>query len=65
MVKLNFTKLFISSNILLGFVLFFSFSVFAQTFTDSNLPIVSIVTDNNPITNLPLEILDDPKILQL
>ena len=63
MIKLNFTKLFISSNILLGFVLFFSFSVFAQTFTDSNLPIVSIVTDNNPITNLPLEILDDPKIL--
>lgn len=63
MVKLNFTKFFISSNILLGFVLFFSFSVFAQTFTDSNLPIVSIVTDNNPITNLPLEILDDPKIL--
>jgi hypothetical protein len=63
MVKLNFTKLFISSNILLGFVLFFSFSVFAQTFTDSNLPIVIIVTDNNPITNLPLEILDDPKIL--
>lgn len=63
MIKFYFAKSFTVSNILLGFVLFFSFNSSAQTFTDSNLPIVSITTDNNPNTNLPLDILDDPKIL--
>ena len=62
MIKIYFTRLFKSSNILLGFVLFFSFSVFAQTFTDSNLPIVIITTDIGT-NGQPLEILDDPKIL--
>ena len=63
MIKFYFVRPFTVSNILLGFVLFFSFNSSAQTFTDSNLPIVSITTDNNPNTNLPLDILDDPKIL--
>ena len=63
MIKFYFAKSFTVSNILLGFVFFFSFNSSAQTFTDSNLPIVSITTDNNPNTNLPLDILDDPKIL--
>ena len=40
-----------------------STSIHSQTFTDSNLPIVVITTDLDPNTNLPLEILDDPKIL--
>lgn len=63
MIKFYFAKSFTVSNIFLGFVLLFSFNSSAQTFTDSNLPIVSITTDNNPNTNLPLDILDDPKIL--
>ncbi|AWH85303.1 secretion system protein Por [Flavobacterium album] len=32
------------------------------TFTDSNLPIVIITTDNDPDTGQPMEIPDDPKI---
>ncbi|SDX50515.1 CotH kinase family protein [Flavobacterium degerlachei] len=44
-------------------VLIASYSATAQNFTDSNLPIVIITTDNDPGTNSPLEILDDPKIL--
>jgi hypothetical protein len=39
-----------------------SYSVTGQTFT-GNLPIVIITTDNDPSTNLPLEIIDEPKIL--
>ncbi len=35
----------------------------AQILTDSNLPIVIISTDLDTQTNLPLEILDDPRIL--
>ena len=35
----------------------------AQNFTDSNLPIVIITTDNNPSTGKPLDIVDDPKVL--
>ena len=38
-------------------------NVTAQQFTDSNLPIVVISTDNNPSTNMPFEIEDDPAIL--
>ena len=34
-----------------------------QNFTDSNLPIVIISTDINPVTNQPYEILDDPRVL--
>ena len=39
-----------------------SYASKAQTFTDSNLPIVIITTDLDQ-NNQPLEILDDPKIL--
>lgn len=35
----------------------------AQTFTDSNLPIVIITTDLDATTNLPALILDDPRVL--
>lgn len=35
----------------------------AQVFTQSNLPIVVITTDNDPNTGEPMEIPDDPKIL--
>ena len=61
-------KLYISpkktiSKIILLIVMITSYATKAQTFTDSNLPIVVITTDNDPITGLPLEILDDPKIL--
>lgn len=63
MKKLYITRLHAISTIILLIVLITSNSVMAQTFTDSNLPIVIITTDNDPNTNLPLEILDDPKIL--
>lgn len=47
------------------FILLFllSLTVKAQTFTDSNLPIVIITTDNDPNTGQPAEIPDDPKVL--
>jgi CotH kinase protein/Lamin Tail Domain/Secretion system C-terminal sorting domain len=44
-------------------LLFTSFASYSQTFTDSNLPIVVITTDNDPISGNPLEIIDEPKIL--
>ena len=43
-------------------ILLFNF-INAQVFTDSNLPIVVITTDIDPITGLPIEIPDDPKVL--
>ncbi|MGO4905904.1 CotH kinase family protein [Flavobacterium sp. W20_MBD1_R3] len=63
MEKLYITRLNTISIIILLIVSITSTTVSAQTFTDSNLPIVIITTDNDPNTNLPLEILDDPKIL--
>jgi hypothetical protein len=63
MKKLYITRLNTISKFILLIVMITSYSVTAQTFTDSNLPIVIITTDNDPNTGLPLEILDDPKIL--
>ncbi|REG94089.1 CotH kinase family protein [Flavobacterium aquicola] len=57
---LNFSTLFQFFFVML---LISSGEIHSQTFTDSNLPIVVINTDLDPNTNLPLEILDDPKIL--
>lgn len=42
---------------------FLQFSAFCQVFTDTNLPIVIITTDIDPQTGLPLEIVDDPRVL--
>lgn len=53
---------FIKSVSLLCSFLFLN-SIAAQTITDSNLPIVIITTDVDPVTGLPLEILDDPRVL--
>jgi hypothetical protein len=60
--KYTFLK-FSFPGVFLFFVVFSSFCVHSQTFTSSNLPIVVITTDNNPVSGLPLEILDDPKVL--
>lgn len=57
---LNFTSKFQFFFLML---LLSSVAIQSQTFSDSNLPIIVISTDLDPITNLPLEILDDPKIL--
>ncbi|MES2746726.1 MAG: CotH kinase family protein [Bacteroidota bacterium] len=38
-------------------------TMFAQPFTDSNLPIVVITTDIDPNTSLPFPIVDDPRVL--
>lgn len=57
---LNFSPLF---HFFFLILLLSSTAIQSQTFTDSNLPIVVISTDLDPVTNLPLEILDDPKIL--
>lgn len=51
------------SHSILGFVLILSLNIYSQAFTDSNLPIIIINTDINPVTNLPLEILDNPRVL--
>ncbi len=49
------------------FILLALFSIIckvnSQTFTSSNLPIVVINTDLDPVTNLPIEIPDEPKVL--
>jgi hypothetical protein len=50
------------SNYFFTIVLLISYNSNAQTFTDSNLPIVIITTDLGT-NGQPLEILDDPKIL--
>src|SRR6187431_388456 len=47
----------------LFFIVLCSFSTYSQVFTNSNLPIVVITTDKDPVSGMPLEILDDPKIL--
>lgn len=47
--------------ILFAFSFVFS-NVHSQIFTDSNLPIVIINTDINPVTNQPYEILDNPDV---
>lgn len=57
---LNFTSLF---KFFVLMLLFSSLEIQSQTFTDSNLPIVVISTDIDPVTNQPIEIPDDPKIL--
>lgn len=51
------------NKIILVVFLLISHSINAQTFTDSNLPIVLITTDNDPNTGQPIEIPDDPKVL--
>lgn len=38
-------------------------AMYAQAFTESNLPLVVITTDTDPNTGEPIEIPDDPKIL--
>jgi hypothetical protein len=51
-------KLFLLISTLFLYAIFTS----AQTYTNSNLPIVIIDTDKNPNTGRPLEIPDEPKI---
>lgn len=63
MVNHYFSKTYTSKNFFILLVFLFFTNAKAQTFTDSNLPIVIINTDINPSTNLPTEIPDDPKIL--
>lgn len=48
--------------ILISIILIFVIPAEAQTFTDSNLPIVIINTDINPATGRPTEIPDEPKV---
>jgi len=52
-------KLFLLISTMFLYVYFTS----AQTYTNSNLPIVVIDTDKNPNTGKPIEIPDNPKIL--
>ena len=62
--KKNFTfKFLITLQLIFFFMVLSVTSMFAQPFTDSNLPIVVITTDINPNTNLPFPIVDDPRVL--
>lgn len=54
---------FLSVLLPLVYTLLLSGNVFSQTFTESNLPIVIINTDIDPETDLPIEIVDDPRVL--
>lgn len=56
-------KWFLAAKIILGVLLIFSTDSFSQTFVSSNLPIVVISTDTNPVTNQPIAIVDDPRVL--
>jgi hypothetical protein len=62
MSKLYFFKCSAFFQFFFSILFIFSFSLSAQSFTDSNLPIVVITTDLDA-NNQPLTILDDPKIL--
>ena len=59
-IPFNNSKIF---SVLLLLFFIFTFNGFSQTLNDSNLPIVLITTDTDSNTNLPLEILDDPRVL--
>jgi len=48
---------------LISIFFLFAFISFAQSFTNSNLPIVIIDTDKNPNSGRPIEIPDEPKIM--
>ncbi len=51
-------------RILIVLVCFFSTRSFSQVeFVDSNLPILLITTDKDSNTDVPLEIIDEPKVL--
>lgn len=52
-----------SAQVVLLLFLILSINTTAQTFTDSNLPIVVIDTDIDPNTGLPIVIPDDPRVL--
>ncbi len=58
-----FYSYFMKIKILFVVLFSLSLSAIAQTFTDSNLPIVIITTDKDPNTGQPIEIPDDPKVL--
>lgn len=62
MSRIYFLKFHPVFQIILVFAMFSSATVFSQTFTDSNLPIVIITTDLDG-NSQPLQILDEPKIL--
>jgi hypothetical protein len=49
--------------LLISILLLSAFITTAQTFTNSNLPLVIIDTDKNPNSGRPIEIPDEPKIL--
>ena len=49
--------------LLISTLLLITYVTSSQTFTDSNLPIVIINTDINPITGRPFEIQDEPKVM--
>jgi len=48
--------------LLISTLFLYAFFTSAQTYTNSNLPIVIIDTDKNPNTGRPIEIPDEPKI---
>lgn len=50
-------------KVILFSLLFLHFTAKAQSLTDSNLPIVVIDTDIDPLTGLPAVISDEPKVL--
>ncbi len=58
----NLTTLLLQRWLIAAFFAFFLQHATAQTFTDSNLPIVIIQTDTDPFTGLPRTIPDEPKI---
>lgn len=64
MLKKYSSRISFECKLILTFVFFIATKSFSQVlFTDSNLPIVIITVDVNPITNEPFEITASPKIL--
>jgi hypothetical protein len=59
----NYPALFRFANLALLAFTFCHANISAQSFTDSNLPIIIITTDLNPGTGEPFDIPDDPRVL--
>lgn len=62
MIRSSFKNLCLFYLLIFG-IYFSSNTLYSQTFTDSNLPIVLITTDINPSTGSPIVIPDEPKVL--
>lgn len=63
MANINHFKMVRQLTFVIIFTLLYAFNVRSQVFTSSNLPIVIVNTDIDPVTGNPSVIVDEPKVL--